>query len=38
MWQRGLRGRWGAWIERRRRTVIDERADFADVYLDALSA
>ena len=27
-----------AWIERHRRTVVDERADFADAYLDALSA
>jgi hypothetical protein len=28
----------GAWIERRRRTVVDERADFADAYVDALLA
>jgi hypothetical protein len=29
-------GEGAARIERQRRTVIDERADFADAYLDAL--
>jgi len=27
-----------AWIEQQRRTVVDERADSADAYVDVLSA